>query len=113
MDDAKPVNAQNSEAARKRVKEIMEGAPKPDGMINQVWQVLTPEQKTAVETRWQALKREHAAERDQRMAEEVVARKKGEAASAPEGARKKHRPIRGKQPDAPAPDANSNEAGNS
>lgn len=108
------VDPEVAKAAHDQMRTIMEGAPKPEGLVNQVWQVLSADQKKAVETTLEDLKKTRASER----ADEYVdrkARKKADGAAGAAGApgdgtpAKKGRPG-GKRPgSAPAENAPGNE----
>lgn len=59
MNDAGgPVDPQKAEAAKARLKELFEGAPKPDDVHSKMFAVLTADQKAAVETELERAKKE-------------------------------------------------------
>jgi Spy/CpxP family protein refolding chaperone len=76
-DAGKPVDRQKAEAAKARLKELMEGAPKPDDVHAKMFAVLTPEQKASVERELEHAKQEMQQRREEMYKERVKKEIKG------------------------------------
>ncbi|MBS0195887.1 MAG: hypothetical protein JSR77_03935 [Planctomycetes bacterium] len=64
MDGDKPVDEKKAEAAKARMKELLEGAPKPDEYHAKMWAVLTDAQKPVVQKELDKLTENMKARRD-------------------------------------------------
>lgn len=103
-------NAQNAQAAREKLKEIMQAAPQPEAMMNLVWQVLTPAQKTAVQARMELLNKEESKLRAERAADARLNRQTGNTTATTDGTttppvtpRRRRPPQNPDSPATPAP----------
>lgn len=70
-DAGKPVDPQKAEAAKARLKELFEAAPKPDETHTRMFAVLTADQKAAVEKKLEKAKAEMQARREEMYKERV------------------------------------------